>query len=272
MNDTILVPKNEILLRTLLAIVFTNSAGLLLNFFNLDDYIILLGFRFKLNLIFPLLFFINAGIIENIKKSFIYSAKNKFLQQLFIIVLPSVILVAALYFINKVDLGDPEYFYEFGLSSIFDFPIYLLWNLPQLLIFIALLKFITDNLPLKLLLTPLFIILFFAYEALPAGAGALSYKTIFFILQSSITLGMIISNFKNLFTCSFMVFFMLWSYFLFWGTGSKEIVNLLFAHRYNSWEGLLWIDDKIYPFISYIYFGITFLAILPFSFAQNKKA
>ena len=39
-----------------------------------------------------------------------------------------------LFFLKRIEIGDPEYFYEFGISSIADYPIYLIWNFPQIIL------------------------------------------------------------------------------------------------------------------------------------------
>ena len=263
--------KKEILTRAVIALIIANALGYLLKFLKLDDYIILLGFRIKLNIIIPFLFLLRKDILTEMKDIFISSCRNKLILQLVILLLPFLIILPLGYLAGKVDLGDPEYFYEFGLSSIFDFPIYLLWNLPQLLLFIISIKYISEKLNSKTAGIAN-LVLFFAYEFIPVKGETFSVTSITGFLLASAAAGIAVVNFKNVISSTAALFFIAWSYFLFWGTSSTEAIHLLLASRFDSWEGLLWIDDKLYTFIPYIHFAIAYFGIIPASLLYKKKA
>ena len=128
--------------RIFVAIVIVNALGFALKFFDLDTYVIILGFRFHIAAIIPFLIVIKKDHFTLIKESFI---KPKFVQigrPILIFVLINVLFILILFLVKKIEIGDPEYFYEFGLSSIVDYPIYLIWNSIQL---ILLYHFLIDN-------------------------------------------------------------------------------------------------------------------------------
>lgn len=266
-----MVTKKEVLTRTILALLFTNAAGYLLKYFSLDDYLILLGFRIKLNIILPCLFFINYDILNELKETLVSSFRNKLLLQLFVFSVPFILFLTVFYLSGKADLGDPEYFYELGLSSIFDFPIYLIWNLPQIICLVILIKYIAEKLDSK---TAAFfvLLLLFGYHLIPVKGDVFNPVSFAGFILGAAAGALAIINFKNPLSASIAVFFLFWSYFLFWGTGSTEAIHLLLAKRYDMWEGLLWMDEKIIPYVSLIHFGISFLGIIPGSLLYNKKA
>lgn len=254
-----------------MAVIITNAAGYLLKYLNLDDYLILLGFRLKLNLVLPFFFFLTPEILSELKKNVTESVRNKFILQFLLTMLPALILIGVFYTINKIDLGDPEYFYEFGLSSVFDFPIYFIWNLPQLFLFIMITHYIAEKLGVKYVMSILIVLLMSAYTFIPVKSSVFNPGSIIGFIIASVAVGIITERYKNIFSACLSVFFLVWSYFLFFGTGSAEAVQILFAKRFDSWEGLLWIDDKAYVFIPYIYFGISLFGIFPASLLYNNK-
>ena len=120
-----------------IAVIIVNAIGLSLRYFDLDRYLIFIGFRFFLSLILPLLIVIRYSLFSKLKEILKQPKYNKTFQPLGWIFIPLIIVLIVLYFTKRIDVGDPDYFYEFGLSSIFDYPIYLIWNLPQLLFFVG---------------------------------------------------------------------------------------------------------------------------------------
>jgi hypothetical protein len=265
-----LTENKEILTRAFLALLITNAAGYCLKFFKLDDYLILLGFRLKLCFILPALFFIGGGSLSLLKNTVLTSFKNKFLLQSVLFILPLIIFTGLFYLTGKIDLGDPEYFYEFGLSSIFDLPVYFIWNLPQLLCFVLIIKLIASSGGSKFS-AMLFAVLIFSYRFIPVKGEAVNIPAIAGYLITAITAGLAAVFFRNPLAAAFSIFFMTWSYFLFWGTGSAEAIHILFASKYDTWEGLLWIDDKSAPFVVYAHTGISFIGFWFASLLYKKK-
>ena len=127
--------------RLILAILLVNASGLYLKYFNLSTYIILFGFRFHMSFVLPLIIVFNSNFLPYIKRSFLKPEWRKAPFYLFLILLPLLIETGGLYIIHKIDIGDPEYFYEFGISSIADYPVYLIWNFPQMILLYFFLAF-----------------------------------------------------------------------------------------------------------------------------------
>ena len=104
--------------RLISAIIIVNASGLTLRYFNLNPYMIIMGFRFHLCLALPLLIILNPNFIHYVKISFLKPKSIKPLFPLCLIILPLLMEAGGLYYLQKIDVGDPEYFYEFGISSI----------------------------------------------------------------------------------------------------------------------------------------------------------
>ena len=116
----------------ILLVIIVNALGLSLKYYKLDAYIIFIGFRFYLSLALPFILIYRNSYLGKIKQIVLHPEYNKTFQPLLWILLPLVLILASLFFTKQVAVGDPDYFYEFGLSSIFDYPIYIIWNMPQL--------------------------------------------------------------------------------------------------------------------------------------------
>jgi len=264
--------KKDISVRLFFSVLLINVIGLFLKYNGFNDYIIILGFRFQLSLTLPVVFFLRDDFLSEFKDIVLTSVKEHYSARAFVMTVPILLLGAALYYIGKIDLGDPEYFYEFGVSSIFDAPVYLLWNLPQILFFALIMKLASRYYTHSTFVIPFVTVFFFMYRFEPINKGEVfNYVYLAGYLFFAVSAGTMIVKFGNLFLSVFFIYFVPWLFFLCIGSGTKEVINLLFAARYNSWEGMLWIDDKIYPFISVIYFGVAFLGVLSASLFNAKK-
>jgi len=120
-------------IRIVLAVIVVNAVGYTLKYLELDTFIILLGFRFHLSAVLPLLAVMKLEHLNLVKESLLHPQFKNLFKLSGIILLVTILFFSVLYIIRKIDIGDPEYFYEFGLSSIADFPIYLIWNSFQLI-------------------------------------------------------------------------------------------------------------------------------------------
>jgi len=259
--------KNISILRLILIIFIVNAAGFLLRYFELPDYIILIGFRFHLAAVLPFLFIIKKIEVEFLIDAFRNPPYFRKLLPFLTLVIPVIITAAVLYFFTDVELNDPEYFYEFGLSSIVDFPLYLIWNIPQLIMLFVFLsvagKSFINN----------FLILFFlfVYLFVPIDIAAFSYlepvSFVLFILSLSIAL----NKFSSIYFFIIYTFFSLWIINLAFGTESARIVNLLFASRYDSWEGFFSVGKKLSGFIMPAFFFFSLIVNSLFG-ALTKKS
>ncbi len=159
----------------ILILITVNVIGILLKFFGLYTYFTLFGFRFQISLFLPVLillreerkdFFINIFRNPSYKKNLIF---------IYLLIVPVLILFVILFILKKVSVGDPEHFYEFGISSIIDFPVYLIWNSPQLALFFLFLILTVSASKFKFLLVAFIFIILFAYELIPFSKESFDY-------------------------------------------------------------------------------------------------
>ena len=256
--------------RLVIAVLAVNAAGLILRYFNLDAYIIIVGFRFHISLVLPFLIVFRKNQLQFIKKIFVDPLHKRTILPLLWILLPVIIVTGVLFLIHKAVIGDPDYFYEFGLSSIIDYPIYLLWNFPQLFclfIFLAL----TSTVSKKSLSTiSVITFLIFAFEFIPFKIGDLDYSGIASLLLISISIGLLIKYFQNIYWFTIVVFSIFWLHFLAFGSSSEEIIHLLFASQYYAWDGFFEINKSFLQYLLPVQLALTFLVILISSNFRKK--
>ncbi len=232
------------------AVLIINAIGILLRYLELDTYFILIGFRFQLSLFLPALFIpgiCSKDFIADVFKNPSYK-KNLFFINLLII--PLLVLFAVLFISSKIELGDPEYFYEFGISSIIDFPVYLLWNSIQLIIFFLFLIYLASKIKLSFLIILFIFILLFAYELIPLKKmESFNYIDLVSVIFLAMIAGLMVKYYQNIYWLVIFSFSILWLDFLLFGINSGMVVNLLFASQYNSWEGFFSVEKDLIVFI-----------------------
>ena len=263
--------KQTKLYPVIFAVVAVNIAGIVLRYFNLDTYIIIVGFRFHLSFVLPFLIIFRTYQLTFIKKLFTEPHFKKTILPLLWILLPVVLIIAVLFLLKKINIGDPEYFYEFGLSSIVDYPIYLLWNFPQIIMLFIFLT-VSSTLYNKKIIIPFFLIIFlFLFELIPIGSIKFSATGILSLGLIAITSGLIIKYFQNIYWFAIFIFSVFWLYFLCFGSGSEAIINLLFAARYNSWEGFFSGNKNIVQYLLPVQLLLTFLLVLISSYIRKRR-
>ena len=262
--------KNNIF-RLLLAVILTNAVGLILRIFNLDDYLILLGFRFQLSLILPILVFIRESHLGIIKDSLIHPKFNKAFLQVLWIILPIILVLGILYLTHNIDLSDPDYFYEFGLSSIVDYPVYLIWNLIQLLMFSVFLILIRNELKYGFWEIALIVFFLFLFEFVPIGKDKINLLNIITAVLVSISASLLINFFQNVYWFSIIFFTLFWESILAFGSSSRMFINILFAAQYQSWDGFFEGSPKISPYLIPITIFLAALLISLSYFTIKKK-
>jgi hypothetical protein len=253
----------------LAGILITNVAGFFLRFYKLDTYFILIGFRFHIGLCLPFLLLFYKTDLHFVKSFFVSPIYKRYSIIIIIVIIPLLTIYLSLYFSKNFSIGDPDYFYEFGLSSIVDFPIYLVWNLPQLLmVFLFLNSVKQKNQFIKI---TLLVILLFAFEFIPIREK-INYIALASLLLSSLIIALLITNFRNIYLFALSVFSIFWFSILSFGSSSKELINILFAAKYEAWEGFFEINKKFTDYVIPAYFGIVLLALfLLRSFALKDK-
>ena len=148
-------------------LLLINAIGFLLRYFQLEDYIIIAGFRFQVSLVLPFFFIFRKKHFNLLKEYFIKPVYKKYSVIFIWILIPILSLVPSLLVLKKITISDPYRFYELGLSSIADFPIYLIWNFPQLLLFVIFLFLSVEGRKFKFLVTTFITITLFLYQFIP---------------------------------------------------------------------------------------------------------
>ena len=253
------------------AIIIVNAIGLSLRYFDLDRYLIFIGFRFYLSLILPLLIVTRYSLFPKLKEILKQPKYNKTFQPLEWIFIPLIIVLIVLYFTKKIDVGDPDYFYEFGLSSIFDYPIYLIWNLLQLLFFVGFLILIQPTLKLPLLQTLLIILSLFAFEFIPMNKIKNDYLDLASFLFISLSVSLLVKYFQNIYWISIFIFTVLWSSLLAFGSNSQMMIHLLFAAQYQAWDGFFEVVKGLSIYLLPAQLALTALIISISAFFKKSN-
>jgi hypothetical protein len=249
----------------LLLIFFSvNAAGFILKYFELNNYVILGGFRFHLSFVLPFIFILGKSV-HLIKSEILHPPfKNNLIPLLIIIITLVVSAVIIIFFAPRIN--EPEYFYEMGISSIIDFPVYLIWNAPQFLMLFIFLTFVslTYN---NVLITSASVFLLFIYKFISLPLQ-ISYFPIAALLIVSISAAIYISFYRNYYWFTITYFFLFWIFFLVSGTNDSTVVQLLFASTYNKWEGFLNFPNYL---TSYLLPGFLLLNLITLLFFSSKR-
>lgn len=245
--------------RLIFAILMVYALGLLLKSFNLNPYIILFGFRFHISFVLPFILVYNSYFLSYLKKSFTKPEWKKSSFPLLLILLPIIIETVSLYFLQKIDLGDPEYFYEFGISSIADYPIYFIWNFPQMILLFIFLASVAANSKFSFISVAVVFFSLFVFEVMPINKSIIQYNEIWNLFSYSIIFSILINYYRNIYLFGVSLFTLSWIAVLAFGSSSKTIINLLFASRYDNWEGFFEVAKDYLPYIYPFYFGISLI-------------
>ncbi len=246
----------------LLLLFILASLNFALRYFNLPNYFIIIGFRFYGIIFLTGVFLIFFNGVEPLKNSLLSFSFQKFLRMFLFVLLPPIIIIGGLFLQNKIELGDPDYFYELGLSSIVDFPIYFIWNFPQFLILFSLLHTVESSFRLKILPNFLLLFFFFAPEFLSLPKITFNIFSIISYVLLLLTIALFIYKKNNVFTFSFYFFTTVWMALLLFGSKSETLLQLFLAKTYTGWDGFFDINKKFVTFILPIYFLLSFLTVI----------
>jgi hypothetical protein len=257
-------------LRITLTIVLVNAAGITLRYFDFDTYFIFLGFRFHLSALLPFIIFFSKKNLLLLLDSFQHpNFKSKFLPALWI-VLPLIILFAVLFVLNKIKPGDPDYFYEFGLSSIIDFPLYLIWNFPQLIMLFMTLSVFSQLNKFHFFNVLVGLVLLFGYELVPFDS-TLNFSNILTFLLGATTVSFFVTKLSNIYWFVTLIFSSIWGIILLIGSKYTLIINIFFAKEYGNWEGFFEISKNIYPYVIPLYFLLILITVFIYSIFKGEK-
>ena len=258
--------------RFLIAVLLVNAVGFALKYFELDTFIILLGFRFHLSAILPLLIVINARHLSLIKDSFLHPLFVKVGRVILTLFFTSLLFLSVLYLINKIEIGDPEYFYEFGLSSIVDYPIYLVWNSINLICLFFFFLLINKSFKNSFMVILASAILIFAYEFIPLRKMIFNYESIAAFVILSLILTISIKFFNNIYLFVVLIFSIIWFSLLAFGTTSSLLVNLFFAARFTGWEGFFIADKNISAYLIPAIYLLMLMSLIVLSLFRKRKS
>lgn len=247
----------------MILIIFINLCGILLKSYGLERHIILLGFRFHISLLVPCVMLFRKNAFEKVKSSLSSFKAGKAWGVFFIAILPALLLTGGLFLINGAELTDPDYFYELGLSSIFDYPVYLIWNLPQILIAGLFLNLLTYGKSYRFPLIMLILVSLFAFELMPEGKEGFNVSLLLDFAASAVLFSVFFSRVNNVYYLAVYAFTVLWSHVLLFGSKTEALVNMLLAKNYNTWEGFFLVSIKSlskYTFL--LHAGISLILLL----------
>lgn len=224
-----------------------NILGYLLKIFELPAFFILLGFRFHLcSIVFLLLLFLFRKEIEIKKHLTDADFKNSWRTSLAFV--PVLILAAGAYFMRMIKFEEPDFFYELGLSSLVDFPIYLVWNLPQFTLLFLFFNLVSNLFGKKIifLLSPLL----FLYEMAPLPDSEFDWLRAAEIFSSSIFVAFLFLKEKNIYIHSVAAFTLFWLIVLIYGSDDATITKIFLASTYTSWDGFFKAENSSAMYIS----------------------
>jgi hypothetical protein len=205
--------------------------------------------------------------LEPFKQSIIKLNYKKILLPIVLVFMPVAIVIGGLFIIQKIHFNEPEFLYEFGFSSLIDFPLYFIWNLPQLLIFYTFQKIIKENLKPTFIWVFISCMGFFIYEFIPLTESTLQLIPISEFIMIIILSVILVLRFNNFYLFSFLIFGLTWSLTLSFGSSSQIIVNIVLAKNYNMWEGFFLVEKSIRDFVNIALITLTIM----FSFLIKAK-
>lgn len=258
-------------IRVFLAVIIVNAAGISLRYFDLSTYFIFLGFRFHLSSLIPFLILLKKESFDEFYRSFRYPVFRKKLLPVLWIIISLAVVLSILFLLGKIKPGDPDYFYEFGLSSVFDYPLYLIWNFPQLgMLFYTLLIF-SGMTRLSYINVFIGLVLLFGYEIIPFYSSFAPADIVSLILLS-LTASFFVTRLQNIYWFAIVIFSSIWSIILLFGSRSELIVNIFFAKEYSSWEGFFNAGRELSLYIIPVFFLflMIFTAIYTFSYIRKS--
>lgn len=260
----------------LILIIVINVTGFLLRFYELDRDLIIAGFRFHLSLVFPLLYFLfRKDTLPILKEYFVNPKDRRYLLTVLFITVPILVLSILLFALRSGGIGDPDYFYELGMTSVIDYPVYLIWNAPQLLALASFMVITVHNQKFKLPVIFLLMLSLFIYEFVPLKAGKFPVDDAGAFLAAVALFSLFLYKVRNIYLFAAAVFSTLWIDILLFGSSSKVMLHMLLARTYNEWSGFLEINKVYNSYITLAHFSIAFiLFFIPFMLIsrQHKKS
>jgi len=255
----------------IISLILVNGLGFLLRYYDLDRFIIFLGFRFHLSLTLPFLLFLFEKKFSLIKKNLKKFCWKDILQQFFLMLISSVILFGSLILAKQAHFGDPDFFYELGLSSIIDLPVYFLWNLPQLFMIGIVIQNEREKYKFSYPIIFLFLLLLFAYEFIPLHKEKLLLFNVYNYASYILFITLVFVQRKSLYATALTVFLFLWILILLTGTYNTSAIKNILAKNFDEWEGFLEFSKILIKYISFIFSGLMIILFSIYFFVTRKR-
>lgn len=206
---------------------------------------------------------------------FVHPLKQRFVLILTLAFLPLLFIPFDFFILKQFNIADQDYFFELGLSSIIDYPVYLLWNAPQLFMFFIFMNTVLKLTKFKFLKASLLTLFLFIYEFIPfekteVNFSSFNYFTIASFFFMAVLSGLFISRVKNIYLFAIILFSVLWGIVISFGSSSETLVNILLASKYESWAGFIKFGKK-FEYTEYLQPAYLFLITI-FSFIVLKKS
>jgi hypothetical protein len=248
--------NGKILAKLFVSAIISAGAAVGLQIAGLSPFIIILGFRFHICLVIPGLFFLSDSI-ETVFRSTRYSWGRHvglFILLLFVAGIPFALLAPGIATFQKNDN-----FYELGVSSVIDLPLYFIWNLPQLIMLYYVLKK-TTQLKASFIYVLLFLIIITAPAFIPLGTPVPIYSIAGALLVIFMA-AMLTYKAANWIEFTLFLFFIIWSGVLIFGTQNEILVKLFLGKNYESWDGFIEVKGFLTEIIRTAYLAILFLVV-----------
>lgn len=234
----------------LILIILINAAGYLLRFFSYDTYFIFLGFRFHISILISILLLSDKEFISFLKKLLIMPGSFNLFTMLLLILVPALIIGGTLLLMKDIRIAKPDNFYELGISSLIDYPIYLIWNFPNIASVIAVILFSAFKKRKKIISGATIFFLIYIFEIIPIEFETFDYFPLISFVLFSLSIGLLINRFQNIYFLSSLIFTTIWLWILGFGCDSKIFFNLFLAAQYKSWEGFFLAGKTVSEFLT----------------------
>ncbi len=248
--------NGKILAKLFVSAIISAGAAIGLQFAGLSPFLILLGFRFHICVVIPGLFFLSDAV-EIAFRPAQYSWGRHI--GLFILLLISAGIPFALLAPGIAVFQKNDNFFELGVSSVIDMPLYFIWNLPQLIMLYYVLKK-TTQLKASFIYILLFLIIIATPAFIPLAAPAPVYSiagVVLVILMAA----MLTYKAANWIEFSLLLFFVIWSAILIFGTQSEMLVKIFLGKNYENWDGFIAMKGFSTEIIRTAYLVILFLVV-----------
>lgn len=227
--------------------------------------IIISGFRFHISILMIVLLILAredfSNIIEVVKKSSFHRIGIGILFPL----ISALIVFAVLYLMSAVKYKEPDNFYELGLSSIADFPIYFIWNFPQVFLLTLFLTLVLKSINSRFAMSFFLLLLLFSPEIIFKQLAGVNYLIIIEYVLTIFAASLIVLKIDKPFSREMSLFVFLWLGLLVFGTESSTLINMFFARNFSEWNGFFIIQKiyKPYAFSAYVLIVSIFFIVLP---------